>query len=275
MNWDSNGLARAFDWLGETFERFNPAAFRFLAATLPYATPFPVAWITMASTETFLNFTPTISFIFVYGLEGIGLWFTSLFVDAVIDWIKSRNSKTSILVLLFGAVVAVYVTILVSLNVTLHTGTTGASDAAMRRVITLLCFLPLLTGVGNGYYKWKLDTQKAEAKTKADEKAWNEKLHDEQVRTAEADKDRARQDKLQRRLIKAGMNPLVQLQQTAPGVPDLKQDPPAPRNGDWRLLNPSQRRRVKSELSISQIMDEFGVSRATAYNWRDDSKYNV
>ena len=64
----NNWLASVFEWLGETFEKFNPAAFRFLAAFLPYLTPFPVAWITMTSAKEFLKFTPEVAFIFVFAL---------------------------------------------------------------------------------------------------------------------------------------------------------------------------------------------------------------
>lgn len=153
---NTNWLARMFDWLGEVFERFNPSAFRFLAAILPYLTPFPVAWLTADSASKFLHFPPEVAFTFVFCLEGIGLWFTALLVDSVVEWVRSKNIKTFAMVILFGIVVIVYVNILVSLNVTLE-ASFGNSDPILSRVITLLCFLPLLTGVGNGYYKLRLD----------------------------------------------------------------------------------------------------------------------
>ena len=184
MKFDSKWLANTFDWLGETFEKFNPAAFRFLAAILPYTTPFPVAWLTMRSTEQFLNFTPGVAFAFVFGLEGMGLWFTSLFVDAVIDWIGSRNTKTSVLVLLFALVVGAYVYLLVNLNVTLKIGESD-TNATLQRVITLLCFLPLLTGVGNGYYKWKLEQESKTNKRLQTTTELEEKRHQEQIRLEE------------------------------------------------------------------------------------------
>ena len=126
------------------FERFNISAYKLLASVLPYGTPLPVAWLTMKSAETFLGFDGWISFIFVFCLEGLGLWFTSLFVDAVIDAIKSRNIKTLGLVALFGAVVVAYVYLLVNLNVTLKSNTENYNPA-LYKVITLLCYLPLLS----------------------------------------------------------------------------------------------------------------------------------
>jgi len=104
---NSNWLAQIFDWLGEVFERFNPSAFRFLAAVLPYLTPLPVAWLTAHSASDFLDFPPNIAFVFVFALEGVGLWFTSLLVDAVVDWVRSHNVKTFAMVGMFAVVVTV------------------------------------------------------------------------------------------------------------------------------------------------------------------------
>ena len=132
----SNFLAGWFDWLGEVFEKFNPSAYRFLGAVLPYLTPLPVAWLTAHSAEEFLNFTPTIAFIFVFVLEGIGLWFTSLLVDSVVDWVRSRNWKTGAVVFVLAFAVAAYMYLLVSLNVLLE----ESVNPIYSQVVTLLCF---------------------------------------------------------------------------------------------------------------------------------------
>lgn len=182
-----NSLASVFDWIGDALERFNPSAFRFLAALLPYLTPIPVAWLTAHSSAEFLNFTQNVAFIFVFALEGIGLWFTALFVDSVVDWVRSRTWKSAVPVLLFALTVTAYVYILVNLNVTLETAT-GNNNPALSRVITLLCFLPLLTGIGNGYYKLKLDHKTDTEIAKA---------HQEEV------EERIRREKMEERLEKA------------------------------------------------------------------------
>lgn len=188
---NSNVLARVFDWLGEALERFNPSAFRFLSAVLPYLTPIPVAWLTSDSSATFLHFPAKVAFIFVFCLEGIGLWFTSMLVDAVVDFIRSKNWKTFVLVLMFGFVVIVYVFVLVSLNVTLETAANGQANSSLSKVITLLCFLPLLTGVGNGYYKYKLDLRTQSERDKEYERSLNERVRQEN-----------RSDKMERYRIK-------------------------------------------------------------------------
>lgn len=205
----ANFLANIFNWLGDVFERFNPSAFRFLAATLPYATPLPVAALTSTSASKFLSLTPQMSGVLVYGLEGIGLWFTSMFVDSVVDFVRSRNAKTGLVVVMFAVAIAVYITILVNLNVTLEAAN-GRNDPSMSRVITLLCFLPLVTGIGNGYYKVKL-----EYKTADEENVRIERDRQERIRLEK------RADQMARWKLKRGIQeqpPQVVYEQTSPEV---------------------------------------------------------
>lgn len=253
-------LADVFDNLGETFERFNPAAFRFLAAFLPYLTPYPVAWLTMSSARQFLSFDPVVAFIFVFALEGMGLWFTSLLVDSIIDVIRSRNAKTFLLVLLFTFVVTAYVVILVNLNVTLK-ASTGESNPALEQVILLLCFLPLLSGVGNGYYKWKL------------EQGIKDRENQER-RDAREDSIRKEQNdlKLKRAMIKNGMNPLQSVTQYQSQVETPIQRDKSKKKDDWRLLTSEERHEVRYVLSVDEVMKKYGVSRATVYNWKSKNE---
>lgn len=250
----TNWLANFFESLGEMFEKFNPAAFRFLAAVLPYSTPLPVAWITMRSASEFLGFDPLISFVFVFGLEGMGLWFTSLFVDSVIEAIRSRNSKGGFLVFLFGAVVSAYVYLLVNLNVTLKFAV-GEANPALQRVITLLCLLPLLTGIGNGYYKWQLLFNKRQDVEKQTQLETEEKIRKERADL-----------KLKRAMIEAGMNPLHTFASDTVSIPTATPD--VPHRGDWRTLTAEQRHEVIHVLKVDDIMRRYNVSRATAYNWK-------
>lgn len=188
----TNALAKAFNWLGEAFETMGPAAFRFLAAVLPYATPYPVAKLTSQSAVRFLNFDKYTSFVLVFGLEGIGLWFTSLLVDSVVEAIRSKSIRAWIMVLLFAMAIGSYITILVNLNVTLET-TLENPNPALSKVITLLCFLPLLTGIGNGYYKLQLSFQ-----------AKNQEALEYQRVVEKEDKERASKERLEKARIKSG-----------------------------------------------------------------------
>jgi len=248
-------LADFAEKISITFEKFNPALFRLLATILPYSTPFPVAWYTSRSAQEFLSFTPEIAGVFVFGLEGMGILFTSLFVDAVIDWIRSRNVKTFSLVAMFGAVVSAYVFLLVRLNVTLEQINNSDGNQALSQVITLMCFLPLLTGIGNGYYKWKLENKFSES-----EKTQWERQQDEK------EKERRSQERIRKAALRYGRPdpftaPQVSYQKDAPYV--------APKKSDWRNLTDKERHSVVNSLSIKEIMDDYNVSEATAYNWKN------
>lgn len=250
MGLNNNFLSKVFDWLGEAFEKFNPSAYRFLGATLPYLTPLPVASLTSSSARAFLGFDPWIAFTFVFSLEGMGLWFTSLLVDAVVDWIRSRNWKTFAIVAVLAGAVGAYIYLLVSLNVLLHT---ESEDTIYRQVVTLLCFLPLISGIGNGYYKIKLKNDAAETDNKQYQRELDERKRKE-----------ANDLKLKSKLIKAGINPLQAVQYNTQS-PTIE---PVAKKSDWRLLTDNEKHQVRTSLTIQEIMDKYDVSRSTAFGWK-------
>lgn len=240
---NTNWLADWFNRAGEVFEKFNPAAFRFLAAFLPYMTPIPVAWLTMHSAESFLGFDGWVSFVFVFGLEGIGLWFTALFVDSVVTAIRSQNGKSWITAFMFAVAVAVYVTILVRLNVTIEQAS-GNGNASYSQVVTLLCFLPLITGIGNGYYKLTLESKTNIEIAQQKQQEWEQ----EQWKTKEGNKQQVR-------LAKAGVNPL-QLTAVQSNIVSTSSETPATHKAsDYRdfvfeLLDQSN-----GSISLTEITD--------------------
>lgn len=205
----SNIFAGIVDWLGVVFERLNPSLFRFLAAFLPYLSPVPVSVVTAKSAGEFLDFETPIAFVLVFVLGGIGLWFTSLLVDAVVDYVrggKFRDLKSLSVVFMFVASILMYIGIEVGLNVAIHTEDT---TPARQIVIFLLSMLPLITGVGNGYYKLKLQHR-------TDTEISIKKQED----LAEKIRQEKRQDKIIRYKIRHGIpldppaNPTSQFQST-------------------------------------------------------------
>lgn len=84
-----------------------------------------------------------------------------------------------------------------------------------------------------------------------------------------------REDKLKKKMIDSGMNPMApQLTQYQSTSPSPLPQPEPQRKNDWRLLGHEERRKVKYGMSIKEIVSIYGVSRATAYNWKsDESKY--
>jgi hypothetical protein len=264
----SNWLASIFDWLGDALERFNPSAFRFLAALLPYLTPIPVAWLTAHSASSFLHFTPNVSFVFVFALEGIGLWFTTMLVDSVVDWVRSKNPKALIPVLMFGLTVGAYVLILVNLNVTLENAS-GNINPALSQVITLMCFLPLITGVGNGYYKLKLESKTDSERAKEHQERLEEKIRHE--RSAE---------RLERLRIRTGKvsESSVTYQKDIAKVTESSTKVSENFPKDWRKLRPLLKdHEVRSLATLSadgikKVSVKYGVDERTVINWRTYAK---
>lgn len=259
----NNWLGSVFDFFGDALERFNPSAFRFLAAALPYLTPIPVAWLTAHSSAQFLDFTTQVSFVFVFALEGIGLWFTTMLVDAVVDWVRSKNWKSAFPALMLGATVAIYVLILVDLNVTLEKAT-GNVNPALSRVITLLCFLPLITGVGNGYYKLKL-----EHKTQTE----ISKLHQEELETRIRQENR--EERLERLRIKSG-----NFQETSKKVSSREESfqEGSKKVPDWRKVRGQLSKEQMERLAnftpdqMRQYAAETGFTYKTISNWRTNAR---
>lgn len=153
-------------------DKFNLWMYNFIATILPYSTSLPVAVLTANSVKEFLGLDPYSAGVLVFGLEAIGLLCTSLLVDAVVSWIRSRNAKAFAPILLFGTVVFVYIRILISLNVTLEKAA-GNINPALTDVITLLCYVPLLAGVLAGWNKLRIEDRN---------KNEQDKLHDEEVK---------------------------------------------------------------------------------------------
>lgn len=262
-NNNSNILAKGVDWLGEVFERLNPSLFRFLAAFLPYLSPVPVSIVTSDSAGKFLNFDTSTAFILVFVLGGIGLWFTSLLVDAVVDYIRGgrfNDWKSLSVVILFTLAIVAYIGVEVGLNVAIHT---EDSTPQRQMVIFLLSMLPLITGVGNGYYKLKLQ-QTLDAK-------------DAELRSYEKEeriRQEKREDRIKKKMIENGMNPL-QVTQYQSSTPTPLPEPEKAKKDDWRLLTPQERHEVRYVLTPKEIMKKYPVSKATAYNWKDNSKYKM
>lgn len=246
--WLSDSITK----IGMTFEQANPALFRFLAAFLPYSTPIPVAVMTSKNASKFLDFDPWVAFVFVFGLEGMGLWFTSMFVDAIVDWIRSKNWKSFSIVILFGIVVSIYVWILVNLNVTLEVAS-GEVNTTYSKIITLLCFLPLLTGVGNGYYKLKLEHRnKDEENTIYGREA------------EEREKERKSQERIRKAALRYGRpDPFSQ-----PLVYQVETKQEKQGKSDWRLLTQEEQYEAVHILSVKQLTSKYPISRATAYEWK-------
>jgi hypothetical protein len=257
----TNFLAKMLDWLREVFEHASPSVFSLFAALLPYLSPLPVAVMTAESSETYLGFTPQVAGVFVFVLEGLGLWTTTMLVDSVVDFIRSRNWKNVFNIVIFLCVVVIYVFILINLNVSLEI-TSGNSDPIYSRILTLICFLPLISGVMNGYWKLKL-----EHKTEMAEQRALEELHYQQ----------ARADKKERWKVK---------HELSNGNGNLPESPKKVSTPQESFQKVSSWRKVKGKLSrkdlerlanatpeqMQQWAAETGMTYKTISNWRTNAK---
>lgn len=165
---ETNWFIRFFEWLAKFF-------YALLPTVLPYSTPLPIAMITAKSAEKFFGLDPAFAGVFVFSLEGLGVWSTTTLIDKFVIWIRTRNPKVRWMWIILSLVVAAYLTILVLLNVVLK----GDNTPAYKAAVTLVCFLPFIAGVLNGFRKVDLqdkDTQIATATL--DEKRYQEKRQD-------------------------------------------------------------------------------------------------
>jgi len=278
-------LGDIFEWLGNVFEVFNPSAFRFLAAVLPYLTPIPVAVLTSNSASDFLHFTPSVAFTFVFALEGIGLWFTSMFVDSVVEWVRSRNIKSSAPVVLFALTISAYIYILVTLNVTLEAAI-GNVSPFLSRVVTLLCFLPLITGVGNGYYKLQIDYKNKILS----ERDHSESREDQLRREADERAARIRKEnnelKLKKLALNKGFVPKDLAQEYAYDEKQVKpkrtQQKEEQVSTDWRKYSLTLSSEEIYELAHLEDKedkeawaDRVGVTLKTIDNWKLNAQYKL
>jgi hypothetical protein len=179
------------------WEKFNLRVYSFLIAVLPYLTPLPVAWMTADSAESFLGLNPYISGILVFGLEGIGLLCTSLAVDAVVEWVRSRSWKTFVPVMMFAAIVYAYIRILITLNVTLEQST-GNTNASLSEVITLLCYLPMISGFINGWNKLRVENRSKQEQDKMNEEEKAERHRNQQIEVTERERDAQRKTEIEK-----------------------------------------------------------------------------
>lgn len=259
----TNWLANIFNWLGDVFEVLNPSAFKFLAAVLPYSTPIPVAWVTAHSASAYLQFPPWVSFVFVCALEGIGLWFTTLLVDAVVDWIRSKNAQALSVVFMLAVAVFCYIVLLISLNVTLEEAS-GTSNPTYSLVITLLCFLPLISGIGNGYYKLKLKYETSMAQTVTKREQLEERIRQE----AREDRREDRRERLKLKYHSSTINHAPQRELERPQRKPQRPQLPSSPGDEIRKRMDVMYARSRRVLTHSELVS-LGFDKSTAWRHRN------
>lgn len=241
----------------KVIEDANPAIFALLATLLPFLTPFPIAALTAISAETYLfDGHMTISWIFVAVLEGLGLLVTSYLTDAVLKYIGSKNTREVWKIFLLGVVTIVYIAILIGLNVQLKAAN-SQSDPAYLLIITLMCFLPLISGVLYGYAKFNRDTKAKETSDEQYQRELEEKRYEDN-----------RKDKMTRYQIKKGV-PLTEYSSTT-SQPQVPPKPAKEPSNSWRNVRksiPTEDLIWITRHSRSQVAEKYNLPSSTARNW--------
>jgi len=286
-NWISIGL----DYVKDLFEHMSPSLFALMATLLPYLSPLPIAIFTAGNATRYLGFTPIVSGIFVFVLECLGLWVTSVLVDSVIEFIRSRNLKTGIMIIIFGAVTGVYISILINLNVNLElSDKTKVIDGTYTRVITLISFIPLLTGFMNGWHKAKLEGRKEQDKLEKRREHVESVIRQQQRDEFLALENKKRQERIVKAAIKKGMSAqdaVLFMQETfvPKQAPEMEERAPAPStkkhiweiigSSDWRMASPKLTPEMKvwiANARVEDVMAECRLSKRSAYDWMSRCK---
>ena len=266
----------------EFFEHLSPSLFSLMATILPYFSPLPIATLTAVNAQSYLGFTPTISGIFVFVLECLGLWVTTVLVDTIVEAIRSRNAKTFLMVAILSLVVLVYIVILINLNVSLENAI-KIVNPIYSRIITLICFIPLISGFMNGYHKVQIQHKFETKSNKTHEQEREDMLRHEQQEREDKGRELDRQERLTRAALRKGIVPSQIREQfglTEEAVTILrhqKQEPVKQKenNVDWRVFGRTLNHEQKlwlAHLDKSDDQDsyanELGVTKKTIQNFR-------
>lgn len=261
----TNTLAQFFDKQRELIEAAETPFAKLAIFILPILSPLVPATLTgMHLYQLFLEmftfsgasrFAVVASIIPALVLELLGYVGAISFIQSLFKWIEGRaegqEDKFLVPAVLNFLAYIFYLTAMFLINVNL--GTYFGTPSIVNNIIGLLSFITVPTSL--------LAANHLALKEHDDKE---EKRHQER-----------REDKKISKMIKAGMNPdapKVVYQSDTVSVPQAQEQ----KRGDWRLLTHEQRRKVKYQMTIAEIMAEYSVSRATAYNWKsDESKYPV
>jgi len=181
-------IKTTLDYITETIRAANPSAYSLVEATLPYTTPMPIAVITAASATTYFKLEGLGTFLFVYSLEGIGLVATTKLMESIVAVIRSRNPKTVITTIVLILAVISYVTILVSINVTIHNEFKATPSFGI--ALTLICFLPLIAGILNGLSQVKEADRRSQQKIDEEAERLRQESADREERLRQESADR-------------------------------------------------------------------------------------
>ena len=252
----TNKLAEFFNQQRELIEAAESPFAKLAVFILPILSPIVPATLTgMHLYQLFLElftfpgaitFAKISAFIPALVLELLGYVGAISFIQALFKWIESRGNgndgdKFLVPAILNFFAYVFYLTAMWLINVSL--GKYFQTPEIVNSIVGLLSFITVPTSL-----------------LAANHLAIKE--HDAKEEVVRQDKNTF---KLQKEMLKHGMNPLTQYQSSTPDP--IKEDN-SKKKDDWRLLSLEERHEVKFVLSVGEVMQKYKVSKATAYNWK-------
>jgi hypothetical protein len=187
-------------------------------------------------------------------LELLGYVGAITFIKSTFNYFSTQKAEYLIPMVLNGMAYTFYLVLLFMINYQL--GKYLGVNPVLNNIIATLSFVTVPTSLLAGSH--------------LSEKSWTEKKEKEEedalrLRQMEYEReDKIRKEQAEYKLARHRINR---------GIPETpvtyNQDVPYTQpKGDWRLLDESQRNRCRHVLSVPQIMEEFNVSKSTAYEWK-------
>jgi hypothetical protein len=187
-------------------------------------------------------------------LELLGYVGAITFIKSTFNYFSTQKAEYLIPMVLNGMAYTFYLVLLFMINYQL--GKYLGVNPVLNNIIATLSFVTVPTSLLAGSH--------------LSEKSWAEKQQKAEddankLRQMEYDReDKIRQEQAEYKLARHRINR---------GIPETpvtyNQDVPYTQpKGDWRLLDEGQRNRCRHVLNVPQIMEEFNVSKSTAYEWK-------
>jgi hypothetical protein len=139
-----------FDFARDVIEGTSKPLNSFLAVSLPLVAAFAMAILTSGNLVKYLGMDSQESKIYAFLFEGLAIFVFTQLVTAIVSWVKSKNSKTIILIWILSILAICYMAVIISVNVSLQS--VNGVEGIDIFVYFMLSLMTPITGISYGYY---------------------------------------------------------------------------------------------------------------------------
>lgn len=247
-----------FDFLREVIEGTSKPLNSFLAVFLPLVAAFAMALLTSGNLIKYMDMDSQEAKLYSFLFEGLAIFVFTQLVTAIVSWIKSRNSKTAVLVWVLSALAIAYMAIVLSVNVSLQSsnGIKGINIF----VYFMLSLMTPITGIAYGYYLlvMKDNVEHVESKNK-----------DEEIRL-EKEEEKKRRWNLKHGFSETGTPMILYNANAGQGV-TVDDSVSSSTSTDWRVvsrnLNSKQIEFIANCKDWNVVGKMYKLSERSARNW--------